>query len=188
MSPSPTLSKLVTAEELLQEPLNQFHYELVKGELREMPAAGAGHGSTGMKLVAPLGVYVEDNELGQVFMAETGFVIARNPYTVLAPDCAFVRRARVPPSWGKGFFEGPPDLAIEVISPDELPAAANRKAEEWLAGGTLEVWVLHLRNRTVVVYSSGNDKKVLRMGDEIDGGTVVPGFRFPVARIFGPRA
>jgi len=75
----------------------------------------------------PLAQHVEENGLGAVFAAETGFLLEGNPDTVRAPDVAFVRRDRVEEvGETAGFFPGPPDLAVEVVSPGDAWLAAAR--------------------------------------------------------------
>ena len=81
-----------------------------------MSPAGAEHGAVIVNLTAPLAVYVKANNLGVLFGAETGFTLERNPDTVLAPDIAFIRRGRIG-TLSKGYYEGAPDLAVEVVSP-----------------------------------------------------------------------
>jgi Uma2 family endonuclease len=115
-----TKTQLVTADELLRMPRGRFRYELVEGELRTMPPAGEEHGAVIMFLAAPLAQHVKANRLGVVFTAETGYKLASNPDTVLAPDIAFVRRERVEQTGLlKGYRESAPDLAVEVMSPGD---------------------------------------------------------------------
>ena len=111
-------TQLVTADELLRMPRGRFRYELVEGELRTMSPAGSEHGAIVMNVSVVLGLHVRANDLGVCFGAETGFKLASNPDTVLAPDVAFVNRARIPAGGlPKKFWSGAPDLAIEVMSP-----------------------------------------------------------------------
>ncbi len=87
---------LLTAEELLRLSTTGRRYELVKGELFEMPPASARHGSAAMRVGSLLNAHVRANQLGEVFTAETGFILRRNPDTVRAPDSSFVARDRLP--------------------------------------------------------------------------------------------
>ncbi|RMF83685.1 MAG: Uma2 family endonuclease, partial [Nitrospinota bacterium] len=115
---------LLTADQLFHLPDDGFCYELVKGELRRMPPAGGEHGAIVMRLSLLLGRFIQDNALGVALGAETGFLIGTDPDTVRAPDFAFVRRDRVPEDGiPEGFWPGPPDLAVEVISPTDTYAA-----------------------------------------------------------------
>ena len=127
---------LLTAEELLRLPGTGYRYELVKGELIKMPPAGAEHGGVSIKIASRLNVYVEAHKLGAVFAAETGFWLRRDPDTVRAPDAAFLTQERL--SEGrlpKGYFEGAPDLVVEVVSPNDTASEVQAKVEDWLRAG-----------------------------------------------------
>lgn len=177
--------KLLTADDLLRLPANGMRRELVQGELREMTPAGYNHGRMAMKIGSLLSVYVEEQHLGEVCAAETGFVLANNPDTVRAPDCAFVSRTRAQAVGdGMGFFLGAPDLVVEVISPPDTYTEVENKVEDWLAAGTRIVVVVNPRNRTLKVYRTPTDVKVLTVEDTFDGEDVVPGFQLPLRRLF----
>jgi len=128
-----TIKSLMTAGELLYMPDDGFRYELVKGELLRMAPAGSEHGVTVMNITLPLAVFVKAHNLGIVFGAGTGFKIASDPDTVRAPDVAFVHRDRVPESGiPKSFWPGAPDLAVEVVSPNDTKAEVEDKVGEGL--------------------------------------------------------
>jgi Uma2 family endonuclease len=129
-----TTTQLMTAEELMQLEGPNRH-ELVKGELLTMPLAGAQHGAVAMNLSILLGIHVKTNNLGTVFAAETGFKLESDPDTVLGPDISFIARARVG-TLAKGYYAGPPDLAVEVLSPSDRRTRVERKASTWLSLGT----------------------------------------------------
>ena len=177
--------KPVTAEELLLMP-NDVRRELVEGEVRETAPAGFIHGRIAMNFSAPLDLYVRERELGIVLAAETGFKISSNPDTVRAPDAAFVRRERVEEVGGvEGYWPGAPDLAVEVVSPNDSYAGVEEKVAAWLGAGTRAVVVVEPRTRTVTVRSSRTEIRVLTDGDVLDVGDVVPGWTMAVADVFG---
>ena len=178
-------TQLVTAEELLDMPDDGFEYELVRGELRKMAPAGSRHSVSGIDTATSLNIHVKANNLGRVFGADGGFLLARDPDTVRAPDVAFVRRERVE-ALGimSGYWPGPPDLAVEIISPNDRYTEVYEKVDEWLAAGTRMVVVVNPRNRTATVRVAGMNPVILNVGDTLDGGDVVPGWRMPVADIF----
>lgn len=183
-----TKTKQVTAEELLLMPQDGSRYELVKGELRKMSPAGNEHGYLAGEIFGELRSYVKANDLGRTYAAETGFTISSNPDTVRAPDAAFVKRERVE-KVGRvaGYWPGAPDLAVEVVSPNDTYAQVTEKALAWLEAGTLMVLVLDPGEAryTVTVYRSATDIRVLSEGDAIDGADVVPGWKLSVAELFG---
>ena len=176
---------LITANELLHMPDNGMRRELVEGELREMTPAGHEHGFVAMNFSAPLHAFVKEKALGKVFAAETGFVLAVDPDTVRAPDVAFVSRERLALlSKTNGFFPGPPDLAVEVISPDDSYAEVEEKVEAWLNSGCRVVVVVNPRNRTLKVYRSTADVALLTVADAFHCQDLLPGFKLPVSQIF----
>ena len=179
------ITQPTNAEELLNMPDDGFRYELVKGELRKMSPAGSEHGAIIINLTVPLAAHIKANKLGVVFGAETGVKIATSPDTVRAPDIAVVRQERIPEGGiPKGFWPGAPDLAVEVTSPGDSFEEVEEKVEDWLAAGTKAVWIVNPKRRTVNVYRALNDVAILTEENELDGGTVVPGFSCHVADIF----
>lgn len=175
----------VTADELLRMPDDGFRYELVAGELRKMTPAEGQHGRISMSVGISLGRHVEDNRLGTVYAAETGFRLASNPDTVRAPDVAFVHRARAAAMGDvEGFLPGPPDLAVEVVSPGDTYGEVEEKVLEWLDAGTRMVIVLNPRQRAATVYRSHDEIRVLTGDDVLDGGDVVPGWTLRVSSLF----
>lgn len=179
-----TVHSIMTAEQLLAAP-ELGRCELVRGGLILMSPAGSEHGWIGMRLAGPLTAYVEERQLGAVFLAETGFLIARDPDTVRAPDVAFVRAERVGGTLPKGFFPGPPDLAVEVLSPEDRASEVLAKVGDWLEAGCRLVWVVDPRTRTATVYRGLSEVRVLRNEETLSGEDVVPGFSVAVSRVFG---
>ena len=179
-----TRAKLMTAEELLEMPDDGFRYELVRGELVKMVPAGRIHGKRGNRVNYSLSAHVYENDLGETYLAETGFHLETDPDHVLAPDIAFVSREREEATPDvDGFFPGPPDLAVEVVSPSDRLTEVADKVAEWLAAGTRMVVVVNPRNRTVQSHTLDGVTE-LTEADTLDGGDVVPGWRLPVADIF----
>ncbi len=183
--PTEAPPKAVTADELLALPDDGFRHELIRGELRKMAPAGGRHGMIAVDIATSLNQHVKAHNLGRVFAAETGFVLASDPDTVRAPDAAFVRRERVEQAGTvEGYWPGAPDLAVEVISPNDTYTYVEEKVIEWLDAGTRMVVTVNPRARAVTVYRSRDDIAVLNEEDVLDSGEVVPGWSVPVKQLF----
>lgn len=150
-----------------------------------MTPSGYGHGVMVMNLATPLAEFVRAHHLGHVCGAETGFRLAYSPDTVRAPDIAFIRsERRGTQPLHEGFFEGAPDLAVEVLSPGDSALEVDEKIAEWLAAGCAMVWVVNGRRRSVSLHRPDTPVVVLGEADTLDGGELLPGFALPVARVF----
>ena len=146
-----------------------------------MPPVKRLHGRVAAKLTIMLGQYVMANHLGEIFV-ESGYHIERNPDTVLGPDVSFIAADHyfdLP----DGYTPGPPDLAIEVLSPSDRRGYVERKIRLYLQTGTRSVWLVDPRTRTVEVVSSLDNRRMLHEDDELVDDTV-PGFRVKVSEIF----
>ena len=180
-----TATRLMTAEELLAMPDDGYRYELVRGELVKLMGTGVEHAYTADNCYGSIRDYVMGANLGRVFSSQLGYILARDPDTVRIPDLAFIRRERLDAVGViRGYFPGPPDLAIEVISPNDRYRDVRNKITDYFAAGTLMVILLEPDARTARVHRSPTDVVILTDGDTLDGGDVVPGWSMPVAEIF----
>jgi len=181
-----SISTLFTADQLLAMPTGMGHrYELVAGELRIMSPSGWRHGKIISRLNSRLEAFVDANKLGMVLGAETGFRLAINPDTVLAPDVSFVSKQRIPNEEPKdSFWPGAPDLAIEVLSPGDRTGEVDDKINQWLSAGCATVWVVNPKLRTITIYWPMARAEVKTIGDVLVGDPVLPGFTFPVEELF----
>lgn len=176
---------LVTADQLLRMRDDGVRRELVRGEIREMSPGGSRHGRIGMKIATRLSDFVEVHGLGEVYGADTGFLLASDPDTVRAPDVAFVTRGRAQQVGDiEEFWPGAPDLAVEVISPSDRFSELDEKVEEYFATGCRMVVVVHPRQRIATVYRSGTAPVLLSEDDVLDGQDLVPGWQLPLSEVF----
>ena len=176
---------LVTADELLRMPDDGRRYELIEGELIEMAPAGGRHGNIGVRIVGFLFQYIYKTNLGELFGADTGFFLQRDPDTVRAPDAAFIAMERIPPDGiPSGFIDTIPDLVVEVVSPSDRAGQVQAKIEQWIEHGVKLVWLVHPEQRSITVYRSLSEVHVLHEGDTLTGGQVLPGFSCAVSDIF----
>ena len=174
--------QITTAEQLLAANLPRC--ELIGGEIVMMSPAGFDHGRFASRIVAALENHVTPRGLGVVTTAEAGFQIAHDPDTVRAPDVAFVRADRIPSGGVQGFFQGAPDLAVEVISPTDRASDVAAKVQTWLQAGSSMVWVVEPETRTVTAHRGRKEISVLTASDTLLGGEVLPEFSLSVGLIF----
>ena len=180
-----TTRTLVTADELLLMPDDGRRYELIEGELIEMAPVGGIHGNIGMRIAGLLFQHVHNNDLGELFGAETGVFLQHDPDTVRAPDAAFIAKDRIPPDGiPTGFLDTIPDLVVEVVSPSDRAGQVHEKIEQWIKHGVKLVWLVHPERRSITVYRSVREVQVLHEGDTLTGDPVLPDFSCPVAEIF----
>lgn len=178
-------SRLVTAEELERFPDDDHRYELVEGRVIRMSPVGLVHGRLVMRLGSPLTRYVDSHGLGLV-CTEVGFHLSSRPDTVRAPDLAFIRRERLPKTGlPRGFWQGPPDLAVEVLSQEDRPCDVGAKVTEYLTHGVPLVVVVDPDERTITTWRAAAAPVTIGSGDTLDLSDAIPGFRCDVGDIFG---
>ncbi|MBV8269132.1 MAG: Uma2 family endonuclease [Planctomycetaceae bacterium] len=177
---------LLTPEDLLAMP-DEKSYELIDGKLVERNM-GVLSSWVGGRLYRQLAEFVEGHDLGWVFPADVGFqCFPGSTRTVRKTDVAFIRSGRFPgEQLPEGYSRIAPDLAVEVISPNDLAYKVDEKVDAYLKAGVRLVWVAHPHTRTVLIYRSDGSVGLVREADELSGEDVVPGFRCPVAAIFPP--
>ena len=180
-----TPTTLLTAEDLLHLG-DEVRGELIRGVFCEMTPAGDAHSAIAMRIGVSVGSFVAEHRLGTVFGADYGIQLERDPDTVRAPDFAFTSYQRRPPgSTTEKYGQWVPELVAEVVSPSERHSEVHAKARMWVSYGALLVWVVFPNTRTVEVYRADTEAvETLSEADSLDGGSVLPGFRYPLSQLF----
>ena len=179
-----TAPALLTADDLVRLQPPDKRTELVRGRMIVREPAGFRHGDVAMTISLLIGPFVKKHGLGRTFAAETGFKLFTNPDTVRAPDVAFVSHERIPDPIPRGFAPFAPDLAVEVLSPDDRPGEVLEKVADWLKAGTRLVWVIDPDRRSARVYREDGTISNLTDADALDGDDVLPGFTCTVGELF----
>lgn len=159
-------------------------YEIAEdGQLEEKEMAGARHGGVGTRLLIKMGMHVDLNQLGGVYGPDTNFQIGNRERV---PDVSFVSATRIPAE-GEPETAWPlaPDLAVEVISPNDPWEQVYRKLREYFAAGVQEVWLISMEQRTVMIHHSPAvaDALTLTENDELTS-ELLPGFRCRISELF----
>ncbi len=176
---------ILTASDLAALTDDECRHELEAGWLVSEPLPSLLHDRVRRTLERILETFVARHRLGEVF-GEAGFVLARDPDTVRGPDLSFVTRERLVGVDYARFFEGAPDLAIEILSPSNRPYQVRAKVADYLSAGCRLVWVVNPQIRTVTTYRELLAPRMLTADGELDGEDILPGLRVHVGSIFEP--
>ena len=153
-----------TVTEMMEEGpppiLDAEHYEIINGVIVETPRMGVYENWIAAILDHTLGPFARANGLGRV-STETMFN--------LEPGARNNRR---------------PDLAVEVVSPSNKAVEIVTKTEEYFRAGVRLVWVVFPEEQFVQVWDSSSSCRVVRVGQSLEGGDVVPGFQLSLAELF----
>lgn len=178
--------RLITAEEFRRMPerADGSKQELVRGVTLTMPQPGFQHGLCQLRVGGLLDQYVRTHGLGRVTV-ESGLITERDPDTVRGPDVAYWSAQRLPlDEIPEGYPQVPADLCVEVVSPSDPHHAVHEKVLEYLDHGVRMVWVVDPESRSVTLYRSPQQVRILREADTLSGDDVLPGFSCPVAELF----
>ena len=172
---------------LLPEPPEGGKMELVRGEVVCMAPVGGEHGKRALRLGARILAFAGEHQLGEAG-AEIGYRLRKDPDVVRAPDVSFLAASRLKDGrFPQGYVDGPPTLAVEVVSPGDRDGDVSTKVEDYLAAGTARVWVVRPEQRTITVYRSNGDAHIFREGETLgsdDAAFEVDGFALDVRDVF----
>jgi Uma2 family endonuclease len=160
--------------------------ELIDGRIEYMSPSGGEHGEFAIYLGSLIFSFVREHRLGRVTGAETGYVLIKSTEgkdTVRAPDIAFISRERAPERLGKSFVPIPPDLAVEIVSPNDKAGEIRAKMKHYQHAGVRLSWFIYPDVETIDVVTPDGIQQLGR-GDTLNGGNVLEGFSITVDEIF----
>lgn len=164
---------------------NGKHYELVDGHLEGRTVSGLSSYIGGI-LVELLNSYCRPTRLAYVFPSDYGYACFADKKRLRRPDVSCVLTERLTfEQLEAGYATIPPDLAVEVLSPNDLAYKVAEKVDEYLKAGVRLIWVVDPIRQTVLLYRLDGSIGFLRAGDDLSGEDVLPGFHCLVADLFG---
>lgn len=161
-------------------------YEVVDNRIVENPPMGALESILANYLTVLMDSFARAGQLGRA-VSETLFLLDSNRKLKRRPDLAFVSARRWPLKRGiprTECWEVVPDLAVEFISETNTADQIDKKIDEYFDAGVSVVWIVYPGTRKVYVYDSPTNVRILRVGDQLEGGAIVPGFRIAVSELF----
>jgi Uma2 family endonuclease len=176
-------SRALTLEQFSRLPSDGVCHEMNAGELITLPPPKSLHSRTLMKVLQALLSNLEEHP-AWLAIPEAGYVLQRNPLTIRQPDVSVLSKGRVDATPEDSYFEGAPELAIEIVSPSDSAADLEIKLHQYLNTGSKQVWVLYPKTKDVHVFDAA--RLVVLSGDQVlEGGELLPGFAVRVSALFG---
>jgi Uma2 family endonuclease len=181
-------TKRMTAEEFCDwvhqpERANRW-FELVRGEVIELPPPMKPHGVVAVRVGRILGNFAEEAGKGYLTSNDSGVILERDPDTVRGPDIAYYEDATTFEELHPKYGEVPPRLAVEILSPTDRAKQVTRKITDYLNNGVELVWLLDPEDRLVTVYRPDKKPVILQGDQQLTAEPVLPGFRCLVSEFF----
>lgn len=179
-----TERKKWTEAELQALPDDGFNYEVVNGELVMSPKNNPEHGQICARLSSALVAHVDREKLGAIFDSSTGFWMANE--NCRAPDISFVSKQRLKGMKrpARSFFKFAPDLAIEVLSPNNTRTEIQDRLRDFFSSGTKLAWIIDPESKSAEICYSLEKRRLVGPNGELDGEDVVPGYRYNLGDLF----
>jgi Uma2 family endonuclease len=172
----------MTVEEFSRLPADGARHEMNAGELITLPPPKSLHSLTSLAVLEALQPYLRQHPLGRA-IPEAGYILSREPLTIRQPDVSVLSNARIEAPPEDSYFEGAPELAVEIVSPSDVPEELEVKIRQYLNAGAKQVWVLYPKARHADVFEE-NKATVLSGDEELKGGDLLPGFSIRVSELF----
>ena len=175
------------------EPLSEAdlpdHYEVVNGQIVELPPMSGFAAEVANRIRDELGFYARSSRTGRTRNDMLFRIpLPEDPGRNREPDAAFITYARWPESRPMPFRGNPvdvvPDVMVEVVSPTDDGEDLLAKVHEYLRAGVRLVWLVFPGQRELYAYTAPTAVRIYSAADELDGGDVLPGFRAPMASFF----
>ncbi len=186
IAPCGTRTRVWTEAELEALPEDGFIHEVVNGDLVMSPKNNFQHEDICTRLLVALESFNRAHRLGKVLGSSAGFWM--RDHNCRAPDVSFTTKARLLAlgftSSTRKFFPGAPDLAVEILSPNNVRTEMDARLNDFFASGTQIAWIIKPDQQCAEVWHSATRRKVLGPEAELDGEHLLPGFRFPLADLF----
>lgn len=181
--------KLMTAEEFLDLPDDGIERDLIRGELRERSTTRRNrwHAKVEAKIAYLLHRWrAEQKEpRGNVYSGEVGCILRRDPDSTVGVDVVYTSAelAAADPEHTT-MLDGPPILAVEILSPNDTVEQISEKVDEYLSSSVALVWLVDPHFRTITVHQPNRPPELFNADQTIASEPQLPGFQAPVKEFF----
>lgn len=172
----------VTLEEFLQLTRGFEQHEMSAGELITMPPPKSLHSRVARKVSLAIEAILQKSGFGEA-LQEAGYILSHDPLTIRQPDVSVLSKTRIQSADPESYFEGAPELAVEVVSPSDSAEDLELKVRQYLQSGARQVWIVYPKSKCVHVFSGG-DVIILHESQMLEGEDLLPGFAVKVADLF----
>jgi Uma2 family endonuclease len=187
MNTAPSVERKIWTEADLQAlPEEGFLHEVVDGELVMSPKNDFYHGHICARLSAALYAFAVERRLGVVLDSSTGFWMENR--NCRAPDISFITKDRLvrlgfEPSTRK-FFPGAPDLAVEILSPNNTRTEIDGRLQDFFTSGAQIAWIIDPDAKRTEICRAIDKRTLVGVGGFLEAEPLLPGFRYPLADLF----
>ena len=181
-----TAKKVWTEAEIQALPDDGYIHEIVNGELVMSPKNNFQHENICRRLIVELSSFNRTHKLGLVLGSSAGFWMQNQ--NVRAPDVSFIPKERLlqlgfKPT-EKRFFPGAPDLAVEILSPNNIRREMDERLKDFFSSGTQLAWIIDPDLQAAEICHAPDKRRLIGSGAFLDGEHLLPGFRYPIADLF----
>jgi Uma2 family endonuclease len=181
--------KVLTADDVLDlpDPEGGTGWELVDGQLVPVMPASFVHGELIAEVCRRLGNHVREHGLPGRVASDPGVVLGlrRDPERMRGPDVIYIGLSKLVAQDPERFLRAIPDLAVEIDLTSARKPGGQQRVLDYLEAGVRLVWAIDVHSRTAMAYRPDGSARLIRADEALDGEEVVPGFRLPLAELFG---
>jgi Uma2 family endonuclease len=170
----------LTLEDFARLPADGARHEINAGELITLPPAKSLHTLIALAVLEALQGYLKQHPIGRA-LPEAGYILSHDPLTIRQPDVSVLSKERIRATAADNYFEGAPDLAVEIVSPSDSAEDLEIKINQYLQCGAKQVWIAYPKTRKIHVFSAGNAGAILDENETLEGGDLLPGFSTKIA-------
>jgi Uma2 family endonuclease len=178
-----TITPPLTLEEYAQLPSDGVRHEISEGELITMSGPKSLHTLVALAIFEPLQAYLKQHGAARA-LPQASYILSREPLTVRQADVSVLSKQRIESTAPDDYFEGAPELAVEVISPSDSAEDLEVKVDKYQHSGSKQVWVVYPNAKRIHIFKPDRQVRVLDETQTLEGGEFLPGFSMKIADLF----